>query len=246
MKQTPARRHAFTLIELLVVIVIITILAALLLPVLSSARAKAKDVQCINNARQIITAVLLYADDWNGVMRPCKWAGAIEPTPGNWTTHLVDDDSPYLGSYATSQTSGRFPEVYACPSASNAMAYAGRTYTGKEYLYAMRIRVCYLPIDRVLSNKRITTQPGYRAAFLEKADESLGYHSEAHLRLLPHKEDTAQLLSGFIAFRHPAIRRQNTTFLDGHVAKVTFNRLYSVLEAKNTFPDRQWFDHLED
>ncbi len=63
-------RKGFTLIELLVVVAIISLLAALLMPALKSARASAKSIVCVNNLKQIYTALALYAGDNNDCIPP--------------------------------------------------------------------------------------------------------------------------------------------------------------------------------
>ena len=78
------RFTGFTLIELLVVIAIIAILAAMLLPALSSAKARAQSIGCLNSIRQLDIAFVMYSGDNQDHIVNNHTQGAAACGPGSW------------------------------------------------------------------------------------------------------------------------------------------------------------------
>jgi prepilin-type N-terminal cleavage/methylation domain-containing protein/prepilin-type processing-associated H-X9-DG protein len=68
MTASQSAKNGFTLLELLVCIAIIAVLAAMLLPVLASAKSRSEAASCLNNVRQLSLACIVYTDDANDAL----------------------------------------------------------------------------------------------------------------------------------------------------------------------------------
>ena len=113
MKQIASlRERGFTLIELLVVIAIISILAAMLLPALARAKAKAQRITCANNHKQIGLGMRLWADDHGG-----KYPWFVDQCQGGGLPNGTDNATVNMQFFIASNELVT-PKILVCPNDS--------------------------------------------------------------------------------------------------------------------------------
>ncbi len=148
---TRPRATAFALIELLVVLAIIGILAAILLPTLSRARAKAQATVCMNNLRQLTIAFHAYVDD-NGdrIMVNTASVGAGSSAESCWVAGFMSTEKDdWVPSWAKPEATNT--ALFYCEGRVEGTLYG--TYTGdrRDYgslgTYAKNPKIYRCPAD---------------------------------------------------------------------------------------------------
>ena len=225
--------RGFTLVELLVVIAIVGILAGLLLPTLQRANAKGKSTFCLNDMRQLVLALHLYAGDHDDALPPNVGPDGIAETVAkreyrNWVNNVMswelDADNtntmlltvgglgPYVGGVA---------RVFKCPS-DTALSQVQQEAGWTERVRSVSMNAMLGDAGEFMKAAVNTNNPSYRQ-FLRLGDVAEPSRIFAFIEEHPDSINDGYFLNRFYSDKWidlPASYHNggaNISYADGHV-----------------------------
>ena len=215
-------RAAFTLPELLVVILIILVLAAVLIPVVASIRAKAGESRCMGLLKGMAVASAAFSVE-NGMYLP-----ASMPRPGSTATRYTWASNPafyeYFGLTGDGQGTpawGFYPHEFLCPQAKQAR----RVTLMNNIMQSYGMNVEGLGPDRVGGQfvtqgfrTSVITRPSQKILFIDALTYNVNMNASdpaIYESLQGEENRPANPTTGIVAYRHKG--RANAAFFDGSV-----------------------------